>query len=366
MSGTVSNNLERGSGIVGASGSGITISSGDPAVDTNPSGGVGTVFTNTTSGETYICTTATAGANVWTNVGDGTGDIAPITWFGGRGLCVAGAAGGTNNTIQYITIASTGDSTDFGDLTRTTHSGGACSDGSRGVEGGGHGGTDIGYVTIASTGNAIDFGVNLTQHRYLLTATSNDTRGIFLGGIIPWTTNICDYVTIQTTGACADFGDLSRAKYGNGSFSNGTRAFAFGGYILWTAVDDIEFVNFASLGNATDFGDLSTSAHAGGEGVEDLTRGVMADTSAADSDNLTYVTMASNGNASAFGGLHTLQYESGGVTNGSGGRGVWMGGQGAAADDTMQYITIASTGDAADFGDLTINVNDYNAGCSGD
>ena len=53
----------------------FTTSASDPTVSTNPSTGVGTEWINTTSGEIYICTDATAGANVWTNVGGGTGNI---------------------------------------------------------------------------------------------------------------------------------------------------------------------------------------------------------------------------------------------------------------------------------------------------
>ena len=47
----------------------ITKSSSDPTASTNPSGGVGTVYQNTTSGDMFVCTDATAGANVWKNVG---------------------------------------------------------------------------------------------------------------------------------------------------------------------------------------------------------------------------------------------------------------------------------------------------------
>ena len=76
MSGTVSGNSSRSSGLVQARGSGITTSSSDPAISTNPSS-LGTMFVNTTSGEVYIATTITEGENVWTNIGDGTGNIAP-------------------------------------------------------------------------------------------------------------------------------------------------------------------------------------------------------------------------------------------------------------------------------------------------
>jgi|TARA_Y100000034_G_C6774727_1_gene345825 hypothetical protein len=74
MSGIVGINTGEQSGQI-ATVSGITTSSSDPAIDTNPDGGVGTMFVNSTSGEMYICTTATAGANVWFNVGGGTGNI---------------------------------------------------------------------------------------------------------------------------------------------------------------------------------------------------------------------------------------------------------------------------------------------------
>jgi hypothetical protein len=74
MSGIVGDNTNENSGQI-ATVQGITTSSSDPALDTNPSGGLGTMFVNTTSGEMYICTDATAGDNVWKNVGSGTGHI---------------------------------------------------------------------------------------------------------------------------------------------------------------------------------------------------------------------------------------------------------------------------------------------------
>ena len=46
---------------------GITKSASDPATDTNPSGGLGTLWANTTSGELFGLTDATTDENVWTN-----------------------------------------------------------------------------------------------------------------------------------------------------------------------------------------------------------------------------------------------------------------------------------------------------------
>ena len=59
----------------------FTTSTSDPVISTNPSGGVGSLWYNKTGGEMYICTDATAGENVWTNVGAGTDDVAP--WYYG-------------------------------------------------------------------------------------------------------------------------------------------------------------------------------------------------------------------------------------------------------------------------------------------
>ena len=74
----------------------------------------------------------------------------------------------STNVIDYITIATTGNATDFGDTTGNTERNACCSNGERGVSGGGNYGSSkinlIQYVTIATTGNATDFG-DLTQTR---------------------------------------------------------------------------------------------------------------------------------------------------------------------------------------------------------
>jgi len=67
-----------------------------------------------------------------------------------------GSGTSRTSTIDYVTIASTGNATDFGDpSTNRTNATGAAS-ATRAVFGGS--GTTIDYVTIATTGNAIDFG----------------------------------------------------------------------------------------------------------------------------------------------------------------------------------------------------------------
>jgi len=135
-----------------------------------------------------------------------------------RGVVGGGATPSTteSNIMDYVTIASTGDSTDFGDLSagRTYLNG--VSSSTRGVFGSGittpsspYGGAILDYITIASTGNATDFG-DPSQNRYGAAGMSNSIRGVFAGGrLAPNNYNTIDFITIASTGNAADFGDLS-------------------------------------------------------------------------------------------------------------------------------------------------------------
>ena len=68
---------------------------------------------------------------------------------------------------------------------------------------------------MASTGNATDFG-DLTVARQELCGTGTSTRGISAGGVTssPTRTTTIDYVTIATLGDAADYGDLTIAVSG--------------------------------------------------------------------------------------------------------------------------------------------------------
>ena len=71
----------------------------------------------------------------------------------------------------------------------------------------------IQYVTIDTTGNATDFG-DLPVARYGLGSNGNGDRATFAGGYIDGNSYITDieYVIIRTTGIAFDFGDLSLAR----------------------------------------------------------------------------------------------------------------------------------------------------------
>ena len=170
-------------------------------------------------------------------------------------------------TIDYITISTPGNASDFGDLTVARYELAATSNGTnnRGVFGGGcidanNSSATIDYITISTPGNASDF-ADLTVARDGLAATSNGTnnRGVFGGGRYPTViANTIDYITITTPVNASDFGDLTVARFRLAATSNGTsnRGVFGGGY------NTIDYITITSPGNATDFGDLTVTRYA--------------------------------------------------------------------------------------------------------
>ena len=78
-------------------------STSDPTVSSNKT--LGTEWLNSASGEMYVCTVATAGENVWTNVGAGTGNVAPW-YFPGEsyGYVMGGFTPTYQDTIQGMSV----------------------------------------------------------------------------------------------------------------------------------------------------------------------------------------------------------------------------------------------------------------------
>ena len=69
----------------------------------------------------------------------------------------------------------------------------------------------INYITMASTGNAQYFG-DLTVGRNYPGGMATQTRAVFYGGLTEspsTTTNTIDYVNIASSGAAVDFGDMN-------------------------------------------------------------------------------------------------------------------------------------------------------------
>ena len=132
------------------------------------------------------------------------------------------------NAVDYITTASTGNATDFGDLTVARSSLSGASSGTRGVWAGGNDAAAnvMDYLTLASTGNATDFGDLTTKAEDSSGGTSNKTRGLFAKGGIPSKSGAIDYITIASTGNGTDFGDRTVEGTYSKACSNGNGGLA--------------------------------------------------------------------------------------------------------------------------------------------
>ena len=225
--------------------------------------------------------------------------------------CVWGRSynGSGNNNIDFVTIATQGNAIDFGDSTGTTWSPAGCGDSTRGLFGGGAPDTDFAeFITFASTGNATDFG-NLYTARDMA-ALSNSTRGLFGGGRPNNEYNYIYYVNIQNLADGIDFGDLTSNRFGSTGCSSSTRGIFAAGTrfpspFSLQGTNNIEFVTIASTGNATDFGDLNFNSYRGAS-CTDATRAAIVQGSdnsgvSDDNNNINYITIATTGNAVDFG-----------------------------------------------------------------
>jgi hypothetical protein len=278
------------------------------------------------------------------------------------------------NNIDYITISSTGNSSDFGDLSTAKTLPATAASPTRGVIAGGQPSpapiNTIEYVTISSTGNVADFG-DLVTSKGRPAGCSNSTRGIFAGGYSPFYTtqlNSIEYVTISSTGNSFDFGDLFTGRYGLSSCSSTTRGVFAGGSFNTptpTTINTIDYITITSTGNAQDFGDLSANRRTPSS-CSNSTRGLFGggieSPSNSDVNTIEYITIASLGNVNDFGDLTQTRRALAACSSSS--RAVFGGGYIAPANlNIIDYVTISSIGNASDFGDLS-RLNSFNSSFS--
>ena len=210
------------------------------------------------------------------------------------------ASGGTDsptsqvNVIQFVTIQSLGNAADFGDLNFSPRNTAGVSNGTRAAFAGGlqffgapspsnSAFNNIDFVTVQSTGNATDFG-DLTNSVYGASGISGTSRSLIAGGAgYPSNTNVStiDSFNLTTTGNATDFGDLTLAKrigsggsnahgglnpgeqlpsvtYMPGSGRGFTNAGTTTGGVAGS-INRIQMIFVPTLGNALDFGDLTVA-----------------------------------------------------------------------------------------------------------
>ena len=340
---------------------GATKSSSDPTISTNPSGGVGSEWHNTTSGEAYICTDATAGANTWTNIGEGTGDV---VFWGFPGESYGYRAGGGNpvtNVVDRVSFTSDGNATDIGDLTVARHwTAGATDFSTYGYTmSGGSGVAVIDRFAFAGTFSCTDVGDILQTHTSHAGASSPQGYGYYSGGAN--TTHI-DKFQMQASANSTDVGDLTLSREENGGTNSITYGYVVGGYVPSPAGHSniIEKFPFSSDTNATDVADLTTGISGAGGTSASTTHGYLANGYAGSAQNIIQKwTFASDANATDVGDTAYSSYHPGGATATAYGY-VW-GGRNPYVNNINKYA-YASDANGTDVGDLTQAIGYTTAG----
>ena len=241
----------------------IVKSASSPTISTNNQP-VGTVWVNTTSGEAYCCTDATAGANVWKNIGLGTSHVpayvAP-TPFGGEiyGYVCGGQSGPTNwspphfvsNQISKFAFASGNASDTIANLAievryQSSHSSATHGYSVTGLTTGGGATNHIQKYSMISATDAVDVG-NATVSKEGCMGTHSQTYGYIAGGY-PAINNISRF-PFASDGDSADWADLvvvSSFGFACSDWNNGY------GYVAHQQTDQIQKFPFASQTNSVD------------------------------------------------------------------------------------------------------------------
>ena len=249
-----------------------------------------------------------------------------------RGYSIGGESPGSPNgvaSIDTFVFASTGNATDYGDLTQAAKFVRSFSNNTRAVSNLGNiGGTSrqnvLEYFNMASSGSAVDFG-DVSYYNYVGSTNSSSIRGFFSGGQTPagspYYTNVISAITTSTTGSHEDWGDLLKGRSNlPAGFGNSTRGLFFGGNDGGDPYNNnISFITIATKGDAIDFGDMTVSAGGGGASSSP-TRAVRGGGLAPGNSNvIDKVEIPTTGNAVDFGNLNASGHNLQGFSNGHGG-----------------------------------------------
>lgn len=181
-----------------------------------------------------------------------------------RGITGGGYNVGPLSTIDYVTINTTGNASIFGQLASSVYMPAACSnaENNRGIfSGGSQAGTTpqyntIQYINIASTGNTTDFGdLTYTTNGPGSTSNGKNERGIVCGGndtaAAPY--NYINYFTITSPGNATTFGTLYKAVTAPAVDSNkeNDRCIICGGSSTSGTEKELSHITISSTSNAS-------------------------------------------------------------------------------------------------------------------
>lgn len=210
----------------------------------------------------YITTTTTGNSvDFGDTVASGISNVAAAS-DGTTAMYAMGDYQGTS--IEKVTIATTGNASAWsGSLSNSRNNGTAASDGTKGFFMGGlpipnTGVTQntIDYFTISTDSNATDWG-DLTQSKYGGRAVGNADRILYGGGRTSSELNNIDYFSTASAGNAYDFGDLTYNARGQAAANNETKAVWSGGWIGTGRVTTQNIVTIDTAANATTFGSFA-------------------------------------------------------------------------------------------------------------
>ena len=359
MSGIIGDNTGDHSGQI-ATVQGITTSSSDPAIDTDPSGGIGTVWANTTSGEMYACTDATAGANVWTNVGDGTGDI-QINYGGEQyGYCAGGIVAATaDNEIAKYSYTSDGDATDVGDIVQARYAGAGVSSLTYGYHMGGawppfsptNFTVELEKTQFASDGDAASVTGDLTGYRRLSASATNKVYGYCIADQEAPRITTYEKFLFSTEANAVEVGTLTGARSSVGC-SSSTHGYTAGGNIgapaSYAATNTIQKWTFASDGSSADVDDLTVAGN-DATGASSLTHGYVSGGTSR-TTTIDKFSMVSDASATDVGDCPARTYGAGSSSTTFGYNA--SGDDGGVVTNMFKY-SFSSDGDSSSVGNLT-------------
>jgi len=291
--------------------------------------------------------------------------------FGDRAVNMGGQQRNNYNyldNIDYFNIAnSTGNASDFGDITANQRSGGAASNGSRAIYNGAQR-LSVDYITFSTLSNASDFGDVTAQSGNVSQAAvvTDSNRAVWGGG--QWNPDFgrtskmmaCASIAVNSNIAAIS-GDLTVARTALASASNATRGLFHSGIAPSpvSRCNIMDYVTIATAGNATDFGDSQYSRDESvgtfGE-TRGLFHGGIYQSGGFVTINTTeYVVMDTTSNAISFGSLNPKSRKMQGASNAT--RATFSGGltvpDAESVSERIQTVVIMTTGNAADFGNLT-------------
>ena len=249
------------------------------------------------------------------------GDLSTASGIGGSqpcgGVCSATRlvilggynqpTGASKTTIWYSDIATRNTGASFGSLSVGIYSGGQCNTSTRGLAFVGYAasGGDMQYITIATTGNSTFFGYG-RQMDYINGCLTSATRGLSwgsqYGGQNPW----IDYVTMASTGNYTNFGSMTQASNQVCTGASTTRGMGVG--ILYNSYPNQtnEYVTIASTGNSAAFGNLGVKTNVLFGCAKASSIFVVAggyNSSSVTLNTISYFTIATTGNSTSWGTL---------------------------------------------------------------